>query len=95
MAALALELAARPLTARPWAYALAALFGITATTNAIEGGTAVLGLVTAAAFTVWGWRRREGLGAALLLAYALSLVLLAAWGIRWRGFPQFSELGWF
>ncbi len=95
VAAVALELAARPLTARPWAYALAALFGITATTNAIEGGTAVLGLVTAAAFTVWGWRRREGLGVALLLAYALSLVLLVAWGIRWRGFPQFSELGWF
>jgi hypothetical protein len=92
--ALALELADKPLPARPWAFGLAVAFGLTAATNAIEGGTAVLALATAAVFIVFGWYHRRGAGAALLAAYAVSLVLIAGWGIYWRGFPQFSELGW-
>ncbi len=94
VAALALELAPKPYATGPWTFGLAGAFGLTAATNAIEGGTAVFGMATAAVFVVWGWRRRHAMGAALLSAYAVSLVLLAGWGIAWRGYPQFSELGW-
>jgi hypothetical protein len=27
-------------------------------------------------------------------AYTLAFVGLLGWGVYWRGFPQFSELGW-
>jgi hypothetical protein len=70
------------------------LFGFTVFTNSIEGGTAPLGLVTSAAFLVWGIYRREQLPGLLVPAYGLALVALAGWGIYWLGFPQFSELGW-
>lgn len=94
VAALALELASRARRVTPWSLALAALWGITATTNAVEGGTAAFALATAVVFILWGWRYRRRGGAELLAAYAISLVLLAGWGLYWRGFPQFSELGW-
>jgi hypothetical protein len=95
VAALALAVAGSDLAVPAPAYALAALFGLTATTNAIEGGTAVLSLAVAAGFVAWGWRRRDrGSGRLLLSAYAVSFVLLVVWGVWHQGFPQFSELGW-
>jgi hypothetical protein len=73
---------------------LTLLFGFTVFTNSIEGGTALLGLVTGGAFLVWGLYRRERLLGLLVPTYGLALVALAGWGIYWLGFPQFSELGW-
>jgi hypothetical protein len=44
---------------------------------------------------VQGWRRRgTPTGRLLVLAFGLSLVLVAAWGAWWGGFPEPSELGW-
>ena len=85
---------ATTLPARPWAFGLAVAFGFTGATNAIEGSTAILALATAAVFIVFGWYHRREAGAALLCAYAVSLALIAGWGLYWQGFPQFSELGW-
>jgi hypothetical protein len=98
VAALARALVARP---RPGAAAwpLAVLFGITAATNGIEGGTPVLTLAAALAFVAYGWRHRRGSGLLLVAAYAVTGLLLLGWGVYWgvadgRFFPQFSELGW-
>lgn len=92
--ALARVLAARDAPAGVPAYLLAVLYGWTWTTNGIEGGTAIQGLIAAAAFTWWGWRTRERAGRFLLVAYGLGFVLIAGWGVYHQGFPQFSELGW-
>lgn len=73
---------------------VALLFGFTVFTNSIEGGTALLGLLTSGAFLVWGIYRRERLLVLLVPTYGLALVALAGWGLYWLGFPQFSELGW-
>lgn len=98
VAALAITLADRP---RPGAlgWPLAALFGLTAATNGIEGGTAVFSLAVSLAFVSWGWRHRRTAGVLLVTAYGLTTLLLIGWGGYWaiadgRWFPQFSELGW-
>lgn len=93
-AALALTLAHRP--APPARYALipALVVAVTWTTNSLEGGTAVMGLVTAAAFTVWGLRTRHRLGRVLIPAFAPAAIALTAFGVWQRGFPQPTELGW-
>jgi len=75
-------------------YFIAALYGLTWMTNTVEGGTPILGIVVAAAYTVWGWLNRDRAGRQLFAAYAISLVLLGAFGIWQGGFPQFTELGW-
>jgi hypothetical protein len=80
----------------PWRWPLAVLFGLTAATNGVEGGTAVFSLIVAAGFCLWGWRARLPV---LLAAYGVTLVLITGWGVYWaiadgRAFPQFSELGW-
>lgn len=75
---------------------LAAGFGITWFTNSIEGGTPVLGVVVALVLVAWSWprRRQDGVALDVLVAYALSLALLAGFGLWQGGFPQFTELGW-
>jgi hypothetical protein len=82
--------------ASPWRWPVAVLFGLTAATNAIEGGTAVFSTLVAAGFCVWARRIRLPV---LMAAYATAALLIAGWGIYWavadgRFFPQFSELGW-
>jgi hypothetical protein len=72
---------------------LSLLFGFTVFTNSIEGGTAPLGLVTSAAFLVWGIYGRERLLGLLVPTYGLALVALAVWGVYWLGFPPLSEIG--
>ncbi|SPT58099.1 Uncharacterised protein [Actinomadura madurae] len=67
---------------------------ITWTTNSIEGTTAFMGIAVAAAFTVYGWRTRDGLGRVLLPAFAPAVAMLTAYGIWYRGFPQPSNMGW-
>lgn len=86
----ALVLAA-PAVTSAWRWPLAALFGLTSATNAIEGQTALLTLAVSVAFAAWGWRRRSEL---LLVSYGLTALLITGWGLYWRGFPEFSELGW-
>lgn len=77
--------------AGPASWPVAALFGLTLTTNGIEGGTALFTLAIAVAFTIWALRRRDP---RMWLAFGLSAVLMIGWGAYWQGFPQFSELGW-
>ena len=94
LALLVLALArAVPLRARPVAYALALATGVTWTTNALEGTTAVGSLVVAAGLAGWGWRRRgEGTGRLLLVGFGTSALLLAAYGLWHLGFPAPSSL---
>jgi uncharacterized membrane protein YagU involved in acid resistance len=94
VAALAVALQRRPLPRSRWGGILAVSFGFTVFTNSVEGGTPVLGLAAAVAFIAWGARRRERMGWLLVPAYGVALVALVGWGLYWRGFPQFSELGW-
>jgi hypothetical protein len=75
--------------------ALAALVGLTWAANVVEAGMVGLGGVLAGGLVAQGWRLRvTATGRLLLLAFGLSLVLMAAWGAWWGGFPQPSELGW-
>ncbi len=74
--------------------AFAALFGFTVFTNSVEGGTPLLGLATGLVFVAWGLRRRDRLGWLLVPAYTVAVAALVGWGVYWRGWPQFSELGW-
>ena len=79
--------------ARLPALALAVLTGLTWTTNALEGTTAVGSLAVAAGLAGWGWqRRREGTGRLLLAAFATSALLLAGYGLWQGGFPAPSDL---
>jgi hypothetical protein len=83
-----------PTSRSVWALALSLGFGVTIFTNSIEGGTPALGLGSAVVFVAWGLRRRGRLPELLVPAYTLAFVGLLGWGVYWRGFPQFSELGW-
>ncbi len=75
--------------------ALSGLVGLTWAANVIEGGAVPLGVVLAAALVVHGWRLRpDATGRLLLVAFGLSLLLVAAYGLWQGGFPQPSELGW-
>ena len=77
-----------------WAIVFSLAFGVTIGTNSIEGGTVALGFACGVLFVAWGLRHRGRAPELLVPAYAVALVGLAGWGIYWRGFPQFSELGW-
>lgn len=95
VAALALAIGDTPAPrSRAWSLVLAALFGSTVFTNSVEGGTPFLALATALVFVVWGSRRRGRTAWLLVPTYSIVLVGLVAWAAYWRGFPQFSELGW-
>jgi len=65
----------------------------------LEGQTVPLGLPFAVAFTlfglVWGRSRlnKQPVLAFFFVSVLIALVLLGGWGIYWRGFPQFSEVG--
>ncbi|MFG2091506.1 hypothetical protein [Spirillospora sp. NPDC048824] len=94
VAALARTLAARPAPPAHLALVPALAVALTWTTNSLEGGTAVMGLIVAAVFTAWGLRTRHHLGRVLIPAFAPALIALAAYGIWRRGFPQPTDLGW-
>lgn len=81
--------------ASPAGPALAALVGLTWAANVVEAGTVPLGVLLAGGLIAQGWRRREtATGRLLVLAFGLSLLLVAAWGAWWGGFPEPSDLGW-
>jgi hypothetical protein len=73
-------------------YALAAAAGLTHATNALEGGTAVLGLASAGCLAATGWATRRRLGRLLLVAYLPALLLIAGYGVLHGGFPEPSQL---
>jgi hypothetical protein len=73
----------------PAAVALAVATGLTWTTNALEGTTAVGSLGAAVCLSALGVQRRHRL---LLVAFGTSAVLLTAYGIWQGGFPAPSEL---
>jgi hypothetical protein len=84
-----------PMRTGPLALGLAALVGLTWAANVVEGGAVPFGGALAVGLTAYGWRRRgSGTGRLLVLAFSLSLVLIAAYGVVQGGFPQPSELGW-
>ena len=80
---------------RPGAVVLSAVLGLTWAANVIEAGMVALGAVLALALGALGWRLRAGAtGRLLVLAFGLSLLFVALWGLWHSGFPQPSELGW-
>jgi len=84
-----------PVPVRPPACVLAGLVGLTWAANVVEGGIVPVGAALAAGLAVYGWRtRRSGAGRLLGLAFGLSLVLVAAYGVLLGGYPQPSDLGW-
>lgn len=78
---------------------IAALFyGLTYFIVTIEAGTLPMGLPFAIAIVAFGFLRRhqlrqQPLAAFFVFAMLLALILFAGWGLYWRGFPQFSEVG--
>ena len=77
------------------------LYGSTPGTDLARSGAAELigtfVLVLAGTATAVGWLAAAAPGydlLAVVLAFGLALVLVAAWGAWWGGWPQPSELGW-
>ena len=84
-----------PLRTTPGTWLLAVLVGLTWAANVVEGGAVPFGATLAVGLTAYGWRTRAGAaGRLLVLAFGLSLALIAAYGLWKGGFPQPSELGW-
>ncbi|MBE1536334.1 hypothetical protein H4W34_006167 [Actinomadura algeriensis] len=94
IAALTRALARHPAPPAHLALVPALATGLTWTTNSLEGGTALMGIIVAAALTAWGWRTRHHLGRTLIIAFAPAALALTAYGIWHHGFPQPTELGW-
>lgn len=75
------------------------IYGFTTFVTTVEAGTVLISLPFSIAVLTFGaWRgrgrmREQPLLAFFVASYLLALVLLVAWGIYWRGFPQFSEIG--
>jgi hypothetical protein len=85
-----------------WAIAVGGvLYGFTYFAMVIEGGTAPLGIsfnvIILLAMLIYCRRRlaQQPLVLFFLVAYLLSAVLFAGWGIYWKGLPEFSEVGIF
>jgi hypothetical protein len=77
------------------ALVLSCLVGLTWAANVVEGGAVPLGVLLALGLVLHGWRLRAGAtGRLLLLAFGVSLLLIAGYGLWQDGFPQPSELGW-
>lgn len=77
----------------------ALIYGFTTFVTTVEAGTVLIGLpfsIAVVAFGAWRGRgrwREQPLLVFFAASYLLALVLLVAWGVYWRGFPQFSEIG--
>lgn len=75
LAALALTMADRP-RPHPLGHLLAAAVGVTWATNAIGGGTVVLGLIVAVAAVAFGWVHRGSLAGALFIGFVPAVGVL-------------------
>lgn len=62
----------------PVGYVLAVAVGLTWASNAVGGGTEVLGIVVAGALCGVGWRRRRELAVVLLVGFLPAVAVLAA-----------------
>ena len=83
-----------------WVIPASLLYGITCFLAFVEGGTVPLGL-PATVFIIVGLIvvlrdriRTHNLVGFFFVGYAVTLLLLAAWGIAWKGFPELTEVGW-
>ncbi|MCC7450400.1 MAG: hypothetical protein IT324_23475 [Anaerolineae bacterium] len=83
-----------------WAALLAGLiYGFTYFCIFLEGQSTALGLPFALLVTLLTlWRGRQRLGQQPILAFFFiacltAVVLFLGWGLYWRGFPQFSDVG--
>jgi hypothetical protein len=81
----------------------ACLYGFTFVVNSIEGQTvrfilpaALIGFVFSVVLYLKELKSemKNPIVLYFLIAYLISLILLVYWGIRYNGYPQFSELGW-
>jgi len=81
----------------------ACLYGFTFVVNSIEGQTvrfilpaAFIGFILSLIFYLKELKSemKNPLLLFFLIAYLISLILLLYWGIRYKGYPEFSELGW-
>jgi uncharacterized membrane protein YhaH (DUF805 family) len=102
----ALALAFRPLTQPRRSMAmllLTLLFGVTYASNALEGHTAVMALITSLGFVAWSLMERRGSEpspghspAAGLLGWVFlpSCLVLGFYGLWHRGFPEPTSVGW-
>ena len=76
------------------------IYGILLFCIFIEGQTVALGLPCMAALTLYGLMAgprkvpQRPVLSFFFVAGALTLIALAGWGLYWRGFPQFTDLGW-
>lgn len=76
----------------------ALLYGLTYFIVTIEAGTLAMGLPFAIVLVLFGFLRRtqlrqQPLAAFFVFAMLLALILFAGWGLYWRGFPEFSQVG--
>jgi hypothetical protein len=94
MAAVMWAASERPIPRGPIVWSLVALVGVTYATNALEGGTAVLALVTGVLFVVAGARHRTTAAVLAIPTFALAMVIILAYGAIHGGFPQPSDVGW-
>ncbi len=87
-----------------WIFCGALLYGFTHFCNGVEGQTAVLTFPAAVLIPVllvlisWVMHLRLLLSPVILFYFTAFLtadILFIFWGILHKGFPQFSELGWF
>lgn len=77
----------------PLPIGLAGLTGLTWATNGLEGGTAIFSLLCAVVGFIVVWRKRvDPIPRLALVASAAAVIVLAAYGIRYGGFPQPSAL---
>lgn len=81
----------------------ACLYGFTFVVNSIEGQTvrfilpaAFIGFILSLVLYLKELKSemKNPLLLFFLIAYLLSLILLVYWGVRYKGYPEFSELGW-
>src|SRR3990172_7126808 len=88
--------------ARPgwgWIIPAGVLYGLTCFLAFVEGATVPLGLPAAVLILVGlivVLRHRiltHNLVGFFFLGYSIALLLLAVWGIYWKGFPELSEVG--
>jgi hypothetical protein len=75
------------------------IYGFTFFLVVIESGTVPLGMtfaVLATAFgLIWGRKgmRQKPVATFFFISYMVAALFFIGWGIYWRGFPQFTEVG--
>jgi hypothetical protein len=81
----------------------AAFYGFAYAVNSIEGQTVIVMFPAAGAACLWclglylrdrKMKAQDPVVLFFLSGYLLSVILLAYWGIKNSGFPEFSDLGW-